>query len=450
MAITEGIVIANHREVFASIDSKQDANVRKKWRETGFDVCLQGTFWGGDNKLVILPVEPSSWFVSHVTNTLQLKNTEFLSPKHATDSICDDILVDERILDALRAKAGTCSSSVPHVNLYSATHESYQLRSALDDRGIHLYWPEHPVSSSVWTISHFGSKAGSRALFYELLTKDKETTIRFPRGYICDNLSEMLDTVLGFAAEGTDCVIKGNRGISGFENLYVPAKEVCLRREGLLSAVTSSVGQWSSRSYVVEQKVSTDSGVLFTYPSIDAVIGKDGETIAKGITLMRISPTGKFEGLIQDNRLIPVDIRATIEYFNITLGSILSSHGYRGHYDIDFVLSEDRVLFVTEVNLRRTGGSHVLDIKRMLSLTNRCLLSVGRYSHPHLETTNLTCFYRAADSCSYDPSTQTGLVFVSPRALEEGRATISFIAIGYDLDHARLLIEEFIRLLTCG
>lgn len=40
--------------------------------------------------------------------------------------------------------------------------------------------------------------------------------------------------------------------------------------------------------------------------------------------------------------------------------------GYRGFFDIDFVLSNDNIPYVIETNMRRTGGTHVYDVAKTL------------------------------------------------------------------------------------
>ena len=40
--------------------------------------------------------------------------------------------------------------------------------------------------------------------------------------------------------------------------------------------------------------------------------------------------------------------------------------GYRGFFDIDFIISKDGGIYVVETNTRRTGGTHTYDLARHL------------------------------------------------------------------------------------
>ncbi len=52
------------------------------------------------------------------------------------------------------------------------------------------------------------------------------------------------------------------------------------------------------------------------------------------------------------------------------IGETIANHyfklGYRGFFDIDFIVSKDEIPYPIETNVRRTGGTHVFDVTRKL------------------------------------------------------------------------------------
>ena len=48
------------------------------------------------------------------------------------------------------------------------------------------------------------------------------------------------------------------------------------------------------------------------------------------------------------------------------IGKRYSELGYRGFFDVDFIISERGITYPIETNARRTGGTHVFDLTRHL------------------------------------------------------------------------------------
>lgn len=160
---------------------------------------------------------------------------------------------------------------------------------------------------------------------------------------------------------------------------------------------------------------------------------------------MQVSDSGMFRGLVLSEQIVPSNIQDEILKFNTRLGGLLARYGYRGHYDIDFVVSDEGFIYMTEINLRRSGGSHVLDIRDKLDIADRCLLSIGRCSLDVSISSDIKLFYDVAEKHSYNELARTGIIFVSTRALEHGRPNIGIVAVGENIAHTRYLLEEFSR-----
>lgn len=63
-----------------------------------------------------------------------------------------------------------------------------------------------------------------------------------------------------------------------------------------------------------------------------------------------------------------IDNKIKKSMYNI--GKIISNRywslGYRGFFDIDFIVSKNKTLFPIETNTRRTGGTHVFDLTKKI------------------------------------------------------------------------------------
>ncbi len=66
-----------------------------------------------------------------------------------------------------------------------------------------------------------------------------------------------------------------------------------------------------------------------------------------------------------------------------TIGNAMAGLGYRGWFDIDFVLGQDRQVYITELNARRASPCHVFEVGERLQgkdWSRKC----GLYANDHL------------------------------------------------------------------
>lgn len=427
--IMKKIIIANQREMYAPLDEKYLEHRREVWREIGFDVCEVSGFWYGDNKTVILPHVPSRWFREHLQSTMGYGNVSFVSPSITTDSICKDILSDK---DAMRA-FDKCEISV-----YGATPEMYGLADALSKTNSEAHWIDVPDAKDYWTTTYFDSKIGFRNLYFELYEQIKHTKVKIPSAFICDSLIEARKILAYLKNTCKNCVIKGSRGVAGFENLFFKWDS-----NDDYSHRIEDLSNWETSTYLVEELVECDWNMPFSFPSIDTFIEVDGSLHQRDISAMYVEPPGVYKGVVVGGVEL-TRYAGQIMDFNLVIGHALSAFGYRGNYDIDFIISKNGELFVNEINLRKTGGTHVLDIKDQLKLFGKSLMFL-RYSNPKLCDIGLNSFYKCCDKWRFNHDKEKGLIFVMTRGLENGRGSIGFISVADTPSQANELGKQFIN-----
>lgn len=437
------LIIANHREVYARLDTRQPAATRAMWRQAGFDVSQVALAWQGDDKTVVLSQPPSAWLLGHLSATLGYRDLEVLAPRAPGDSLCRDLIADEALLAALVARAR--AATPPRVGLYGATAEAAALRVALEARGATLAWPELPAPDAAWVAAHYGSKLGFRDLFAALEAPTRALRIGLPPGFSCDGPDGVTGVVAGLLAQGRGCVVKGNRGLAGFETLMLDGVD----RAGALAALGERLASWSASSYVVEERVAVAPGHPLAYPSIDAVIEPGGRTRLRPLTAMRIDAGGMFQGVALGALDLPGDQAERIRGYAMAVGALLAGHGYVGHFDLDFIVARDGTLFVNEANLRRTGATHVLDLHDRLGLDERCLL-FSRQGGPALAGLAAARFHALVDQRAYRASAREGLIVVASQSIEQGRGGFGLVSVAADHAGAEAQQRDLVAALDAG
>ena len=70
-----------------------------------------------------------------------------------------------------------------------------------------------------------------------------------------------------------------------------------------------------------------------------------------------MTPDGSFRGMEIHNDVISDQIAARLVDTGFYIAEQYRAAGYRGYFDVDFVASRNGQVYVTESNVRRTGGT---------------------------------------------------------------------------------------------
>jgi hypothetical protein len=103
------------------------------------------------------------------------------------------------------------------------------------------------------------------------------------------------------------------------------------------------------------------------------------------------------------------------------IGEQYRANGYRGYFDVDFVAAKNGQLYVTESNVRRTGGTHVFATaeklfgKDFMYLTY--ILSNNNYELPREKSYTIEQILETLKPILYNKKRREGLIVISENLL---------------------------------
>lgn len=352
------IIISNIAEAFEFAINKVDSSAQKKSRIIiEHALCDRTLLWDGDNKVVVTPFRISEEIFLKNKEIMSFKNVHNLYPERIDVSLVDAIMQDEKLLLNL------CEiiKNNPEIKLspYCVTKKFIALSKYLEDQGLKFITEEMPDASSIWTIDYLDSKVGSRT---EIL-KMKELYQNVPESVICKTEAEATEVVQWFFANNRSCAIKANYGESGWGTVFIK-KEDFRNNDDISKFIKREFKSdciWRNELILVEEFIEQGKNSSCISPSVELFLSKDGYAITY-VCDQVMGDGGEFMGVALGNGVINNEILKKLNKISLIIGKRFWEMGYRGYFDIDFILSENNVPYVIETNMRRTGGTHVFDV----------------------------------------------------------------------------------------
>ena len=362
----KSVVIANIIEFNRQAMSRGFTDAEyERWHMGGADLADMALFWCGDDKLVITPYPPLGIFLDDVRESLDYSNVQVVSPAKASDSICEDIVSDPNLLrlliDTLRG------SPTPQIVAWGATKEFYALLDRLREEGVEPPAPEVPTRSDFWTVLYLDSKSGFREFCQKLRKRLPE--IHLPEGFICSNKELATEAVSYFYSQRKEFVLKANRGTGGFSMLCY--REPKLRRG--LPWLQKDIARrmffdhyWVNQPVILEEYIpGPDAGTPLA-STVDFLITQSGEVIFIDAGTMVMRNLHMYAGVQCGLDSVEPFIRDYMVRIGKSVGNAMSALGYRGWFDIDFVVDNQKRTYLTEINARRSCPIHAFEIGRQL------------------------------------------------------------------------------------
>ena len=315
-------------------------------------------FWGGiaSHRVVVTPQKPNSVYMRYLEEQLDVSITA-LTPRLRTGWVCRDLLSDGATMSRLVAAIGGRSV---RVLAWGATADYYALLDTLRERGVQIVHHDFPAVEDRWVVDYCDSKTGARALLQHMTPTNLD--IQVPPGFICHNLAEAggLASFL-HAHHVAPVVIKSDWGNGGkavrILNSDAHGQTFATVWARFVSEVQGDA-LWDHSALTVEECVGL--GQDLTTPSVDGYIDSGGTVHVLGVQNM-LTIEQRCVGFEMGNNVFPHDLESRLRSIVKHVGDQLSLFGYRGWFDIDFLLPNDgSLLFISEINPRRTGGSSPL------------------------------------------------------------------------------------------
>lgn len=300
------------------------------------------------------PLDPD--FFEYVTSLTSQDVTVLVPSKH-TGELCLDCIKDKKLFKQLL----TIGKKYRKLTLlsYSTTFQFYELVNALRAEGIKVMTPDSPDFEHLWVVDFFGSKSGIRQLVAN--NKHLSEELYMADGLICSGVSQIAQIAASkYLTEG-GVVIKTNKGHSGAGVLIYKPGELPKKYEDCRTSIEFTLLQdeyWDIFPAVVESYIEPDSSIGGGFPNVECRVHQSGKVEILYYCGMRVNENGVFQGVEIKDDVLPKRIRQKFARIGKLMGKLYAKHGYKGYFDIDFIAAKDGKLYLTESNIRRTGGTY--------------------------------------------------------------------------------------------
>lgn len=355
------IIIANIAEAFEDIIHGIKSPAERNRRvQIEHNLCERTLLWEEDDKLVITPLPISEEIFKKNSEILGLKNVRNLFPSNIDISLSDAIMHDKKLLNVLSEIISNNTGVT--ISPYCVTDKFLSLVNYFKSKGLKFAVTEKPIEYADWLVKYLDSKIGSRVEIGKI--KDKCFTV--PDSIICKGKEESIDAVLWFLGNKKSCVLKANFGESGW-GLIIVRKEgfQCdMETTSYLNNEFKKDSIWNENLILAEEYICPNQS-LAKSPSSELFISNSGAEITY-ICDQILGNDGDFLGVVLGKGVLDYKLKRDIKKASLLVGKRFWQMGYRGFFDIDFVISKDELPYIIETNMRRTGGTHVYDVARSI------------------------------------------------------------------------------------
>lgn len=350
------IIFANMAEAMEQItrdipiDNKKLSKIREE-----LSLSDRVIFWEGDNKILITPHQMSVSLLEKNKENLgfsNIKNIYFSNDEiDISKRLLNDKEVFNKIIEIIRDNPGI------NLSPYSLTESFRKLVYELNKLDLKFNTYEKPIQSAEWLISYLDSKVGSRTE----INKIKSSFVKIPESYIGKDIEEAIRIATWLWTTNRSCIIKTNFGESGW-GLIMLKKNNYKSVEDIKNKVTQEINIdpiWKNKPLIIEEYIIPTKND-YNSPSSELYL-TDKDVKLTYVCNQIISKNGEFIGITIGKNLMEKSLKNRIVNASLQIGKRFWELGYRGFFDIDFIVSKNKVPFAIETNMRRTGGTHVYD-----------------------------------------------------------------------------------------
>lgn len=233
----------------------------------------------------------------------------------------------------------------------------------LKNKKLNFVVEEKPSKGADWLISYLDSKIGSRMEIGRI----KNIHENIPESIFCKNKNEAIETAKWFYDNNRSCVIKANFGESGWGIIFVKKNNFKSSEEVLIYIKNEFRADsiWNNELILIEEYIAPSQKLSSGSPSSELLLSEKGFEIAY-LCDQVLGDKGDFLGVALGKDLLSKNLLNKLRKISLSIGKRFWEMGYRGFFDIDFILSENGTPYVIETNMRRTGGTHVYDAVKTL------------------------------------------------------------------------------------
>ena len=377
-----------------------------------------------DNILFVLPEPVDENFLAYYAELFGKKNIRFVTPKKHSGVICEDILEDDDVMRSITDAAN--GSKRLSVTSYTTSEQFLQLVEELRNRGLTIITPDAPEEEDSWTVNFYGSKSGIRQLAGE--SRAAEPDFVMPEGIIATGIVDAAKIAAKKYIKEHGVVLKTNKGHSGAGVLLFGEGDLPMEYavcEQAILEVLKKDAYWNMFPIIIESYISVNPAIGGGFPNVEYRIQKNGHVEFLYYCSMRMSEAGVFKGVEIHNDVVSDAVSARMVDTGFFIGEKYRAAGYRGYFDVDFVAAKNGQLYVTESNVRRTGGTYVwataerLFGKDFMYLTY--ILSYNLYELPKQKSYSFEEIQTTLTPILFDKKTKEGVIIAAANLLSQHR-----------------------------
>ncbi|MEK7593038.1 MAG: hypothetical protein AAB508_06695 [Patescibacteria group bacterium] len=366
--------------------------------------------------LFLCPRNVSPEYLEYFQQIVGRKSLTILPTQYHSGVICEDILNDDRIMAALIDAAN--SSRRLTITSYATSPQFLKLMQALRERGITVYTPEAPEEDDAWTVNFFGSKSGIRQLSQQ--SSSVEPDFQMAGGVVCFGIDDAAKIAARRYIKNNGVVLKTNKGHAGMGVVIFREGDLPMEYRECVKAILSlfqKESYWSRFPIIIEELIFINQTIGGGYPNVEYKILKTGKIELLYYGGMRMSKEGVYKGMEIHNDAISDQITARVVDTGFYIAEQFASSGYRGYFDVDFVAGKNGKLYVTESNVRSTGGTFVHTLAQRYYgkdyMYAAYILSNNSYDVAHLKNPSFKSVKTLLTPILFDRETKEGLVIIS-------------------------------------
>ncbi len=396
-----------------------------------------------ENLIVIMPKSIDEDFLHSFERQFPRKYLQVLYPKKHTGALSTDVVNDSKLFTLLLNTIQKFDKV--EMTSYSSTPQFQQLKEAVLQQANNVSFPETPQDT--WMVEYFGTKAGFRQNQYNQKGKKQ-----FP---MCEGVSLMGVTSASQAAaylykQFPGVVIKTNKGHAGMGVLILQKGDLDEKKDLAQQIAAKMTEQyWQIFPIVIEEFVPCDHAIGGGFPNAECFVRADGKTEYLYSCGMRVNAHGEFKGVeIGKGAMKPADEKK-LEIYGKRLGSMYTETGYIGYFDVDCLAAKDGTIFVSESNVRRTGGTHVylcaVDLFGKKFASKTYALSNNLYVIQDKKPRTFLQLEKTLQPILFSSSTNEGVLIVAANLLHRG--VFGYIIFAQNKKKAYSIEEKMERLL---
>lgn len=392
------------------------------------------------------PLNPD--FADYYKKLCRVNDLEVLVPNKHSGLLCKDIEEDKKIIARLKTLNKKYQKLI--LTCYSTTPYFINLVKKLKLMGLNIETPESPKPADAWTVNFYGSKSGIRQLTQ--INGAYRSDLKMPAGVISHGIVDSARIAANKYIKEGGVVIKTNKGHAGAGVLIFRPGELPNDFKKCEKEIIKKLQNdlyWERFPIVIESLVDPNSRIGGGFPNAEFFVRPDGEVEFLYYCGMRVDSNGVFAGVEIGEESLPKRVASRITDIGYLIGEQYAKDGYVGYFDVDFIAEKAGEIFVSESNVRVTGGTHVYEAGKELlgrGFTKKYfVLSNNMWEMPTKKKYNFKQMKNKLKSVLFDRETKEGLVICSSNLLRDGY--LSYIIFGKNKKRAEKIEKKMIELI---